>query len=306
LRTEPDRHSINIASTTSRVRGNGNHGNFIGAAISRDPLPEGQIALGKKFQNPRIGLTRFFDFDIPRLMKALRRKPASIAKGRWAAYAAAGAASAFTCANSAEGTIHYSGRINQVFDQCYLDTATFQLDQPGDFIRLRHNMVFCSTDYGGGAYFAVGGLAGASFAGRYNTCTTFREPALVSRLRFGQFISNRPFIPGASGILAIASHDRCGDGWVGQFDGKGVGFIGFKFNNGSGDQYGWVRIQMQRGDNINQNFQLKDYAYGDVGDRIRAGQMSSNEMLPDEGSLGWLALGAAGLLAWRKSRSPKL
>ena len=51
-------------------------------------------------------------------MKAntLRRKPASIAKKRWAAYAAAGAASAFTCANSAEATIHYSGRINQIFD----------------------------------------------------------------------------------------------------------------------------------------------------------------------------------------------
>ena len=41
--------------------------------------------------------------------KTLHRKPASIAKGRWAAYATAGAASAFTCANSAEATIHYSG-----------------------------------------------------------------------------------------------------------------------------------------------------------------------------------------------------
>jgi hypothetical protein len=233
--------------------------------------------------------------------RARSRKPAVITNSRWLAYATAGAASAFTCTNSAEAAIHYSGIINQRFNQCYLDTATFQLDQPGDFIRLRHNMVFCSTDYGGGAYFGVFGQAGASFAGRYNTCTTFREPALVSRLRFGQFISSRSFIPGASGILAIASHDRCGHGWVGQFDGKGVGFIGFKFNNGSGDQYGWVRIEMRRG--VNQNFELRDYAYGDVGDRIRAGQTSSNEMVTDKGSLGWLAVGAVGLLAWRKSRS---
>jgi hypothetical protein len=29
----------------------------------------------------------------------------------------------------------------------------------------------------------------------------------------------------------------------------------------------------------------------------------SNEVVPEEGSLGGLALGAAGLLAWRKRRS---
>jgi hypothetical protein len=58
-------------------------------------------------------------------------------------------------------------------------------------------------------------------------------------------------------------------------------------------------------------FILRDFAYGDVGDRIRAGQTSSSEMVPQEsndiapqeGSLGALALGAAGLLAWRKRRS---
>jgi hypothetical protein len=47
--------------------------------------------------------------------KTFHRKPASIAKGRWAAYATAGAASAFTCANSAEATIHYSGIIHEYF-----------------------------------------------------------------------------------------------------------------------------------------------------------------------------------------------
>ena len=240
-------------------------------------------------------------------MKTLRRKPASIPKGRWAVYAAAGAASAFICANSAEGTIHYSGRINQVFDDCHSDTATFPLDQPGDFFRLRHSLVFCGTLYGGGAYFGVVGQAGASFAGRYNpSCNHANELASVSRLERGDLIPNRPFVPGQSGNLALATHDQCGGGFVGQFDGNGVGFIGFKFNNGSGDQYGWVRIQMQRGPNIEQVFQLKDYAYGDVGDRIRAGQISSNEMATEEGSLGLLAVGALGLLVWRKSRSRKL
>jgi hypothetical protein len=252
----------------------------------------------------RIGLTRFSDFDIPHFMKSLRRKAASIAPGRWAAYATAGAASAFTCANSAEATIHYSGRINEVFNGCDRITATFPLDQPGNFFRLKDSVEFCATLYGGGAYFGIVGLAGASFAGFYNpSCNPSNELASVSRLERGNLVSNRPFVPGQSGNIGLATFDRCGGGLVGQFDGKGVGYIGFKFNNGSGDQYGWVRIQMQHGFNPNQVFQLKDYAYGDVGDRIRAGQISSNELVPEEGSLGWLALGAAGLLAWRKRRS---
>jgi hypothetical protein len=118
----------------------------------------------------------------------------------------------------------------------------------------------------------------------------------VSRLQFDAFISNKPFTSARPGVLAIASNDPCDPkfGWVGQFDGLGVGFVGFKFNNGSGDQSGRVRIKMQEGLSINQDFKLIDYAWGDVGDRVRAGQTSSNEMVPAEGSLGWLALGAAG------------
>jgi len=236
--------------------------------------------------------------------RARSRKPAVVTNSRWLAYATAGAASAFTCANSAEATIHYSGIINQVFDGCERDSATFPLDQPGNFFRLRDSVVFCATLYGGGAYFGVVGQAGGSFAGRYNSaCNPANSLASVSRLERGQFISNRPFVPAQSGNIALATDDLCGGGFVGQFDHKGVGFIGFKFNNGRGDQYGWVRIQMQRGFNADQIFLLKDYAYGDVGDRIRAGQKSSNEMLTEEGSLSWLALGAAGLLAWRKRRS---
>ena len=64
---------------------------------------------------------------------------------------------------------------------------------------------------------------------------------------------------------------------------------------------------------IDHDFWLVDYAYADPGEPIRAGQTSSDEQAPDQGStdeqapdqgsLGWLALGAVGLLAWRKSRS---
>jgi hypothetical protein len=238
--------------------------------------------------------------------KSVHCKPVSIAKGRWAAYATAGAASAFTCANSAEATIHYSGRIGEFFGSHQDKSARFQLDQPGDSIRLRHSLFLTVTaSYGGTAHFGVLGRAEAGFAGFYNPCPSAPHVVSVSKLNRGQFISGRPFLARNSGLLA-AFRNYCSSGSVGQFDSAGVGFIGFKFNNGSGDQYGWVRIQMATRYPIDHDFWLIDYAYADPGEPIRAGQTSSNEMVPEEGSLGGLALGAAGLLAWRKRRSRKL
>ena len=234
------------------------------------------------------------------------RKPAVITNSRWLAYATAGAASAFTCANSAEATIHYSGIIHEFLGACEDKKANFQLDQPGDSFRLRHSLFFgCTFSYGGTAYFSIRGRAGAAFAGFYNPCPSAHVVS-VSNLNRGQLISRRPFLARNSGVLAAFQLYCSSTGSVGQFDGGGIGFIGFKFNNGSGDQYGWVRIKMATRFPIDHDFWLIDYAYADPGEPIRAGQTSSNEMVPEEGSLGWLALGAAGLLAWRKVRSYNL
>ena len=234
--------------------------------------------------------------------KKLRRKHASIAKGRWAAYATAGAASAVTCVDSAQATIHYSGRINQKF---HYESVTFQLDQLGDSFYLNHEPHYYSTSSirGASAHFGINALAGASFAGFYNTCAYNPEVASISNLDRGDVISAKPFVPGDRGILFTADGFDCGGGNRGQFGGEEIAFIGFKFNNGNGDRYGWARIKTGGPDAA---YKLIDYAYGDVGDRIRAGQTSSNEMLPEEGSLGWLAVGAVGLMAWRKIRSRKL
>ena len=235
--------------------------------------------------------------------RARSRKPAAITNSRWLAYATASAASAFTCANSAEATIHYSGLIGEFFGSEDDKSARFQLDQPGDSIRLRHSLQFCCTDsYGGTASFSIRGRAGNAFAGFYNPCPS-ADVASVSKLNRGQLISRRPFLARHSGVLAALGQYCSSTGSVGEFDSGDIGFIGFKFNNGSGDQYGWVRIRMSIHHPIDHNFWLMDYAYADPGEPIRAGQRSSNEMVADEGSLGWLALGAAGLLAWRKRRS---
>ncbi len=220
------------------------------------------------------------------------KKPAVIPNSRWFAYATAAAASAFTCA-SAEASIHYSGIIGQYSGRERTKSFRLQLDQPGDTFRLRHYVTLFTSDVY--AHFGVRGLAGAGFAGFY--CPNNPQQAYVSKLTRGQFVSRETFLARGSGLIA-GSFDRPCD----QFDPGNVGFIGFKFNNGSGDQYGWVRIQLgQRAD-----FWLVDYAYADPGEPIRAGQMSSNDIVPEEGSLGGLAVGAAGLLAWRKRRSRKL
>lgn len=190
------------------------------------------------------------------------------------------------------GHEHYSGPINQIFKSC-ARTVSFQLDRPGDFIRLRHTQLGCSS-YNGTGLFNVGARAGASIAAFYSSGLNVIS---ASNLKRGQLISNRPFIPAQSTRSAVLE----GFGGIGQFNG-GLGYIGFKFNNGSGDQYGWVRIETRPSGETNP-FILRDYAYGDVGDKVRAGQKSSNEMVPEQGALGFLALGGIGLLAWRKSRN---
>jgi hypothetical protein len=238
--------------------------------------------------------------------RARPKKPPVITNSRWLAYATAGAASAFTTVNSTEGAIHYSGRIGEYFGPSSDKSARFQLDQPGDSIRLRHSFKFCCTStYGGLAHFGVFGGADAGFAGFY--CPTNPRFRSASKLDRGELISMRPFLARNPGLIAAALFTYR----QGQFDSGDLDFIAFKFNNGSGDQYGWVRIMMGTRFPSDYDFWLVDYAYADPGEPIRAGQTSSNDMVPEEsndivpqeGSLGGLALGAAGLMAWRKRRS---
>src|SRR5256885_9402914 len=86
-----------------------------------------------------------------------RCKPVSIAKPRWVAYAAAGAATALAGSQSAEAAIHYSGRVDVLFTVGH--TGNFKLDRSGDFFRLSHT----SYGYGANDKFAIFGIASAAF-----------------------------------------------------------------------------------------------------------------------------------------------
>ena len=218
----------------------------------------------------------------------LRSKPASIANTRWAAYATAGAATALAGSNCAEADIHYSGIVNVHFPPHRDRLIAFPLDQTGDSLVFEHTASLCYR-----ASFSINGIVSAAFRG-YSGNTHY-----VSKLSFGQNISTGNFQQGF-GVMAIQL--TCltyGAPW----NDPGTGYVGFRFNNGAGIQYGWARVTTT-GEFEGNGFRVVAYAYADPGEPIRAGQRaSSDEQAPDEGSLGWLALGAAGLLAWRKSRS---
>ena len=229
--------------------------------------------------------------------KIYRSDPISIQTKRWAAYAAAGAATALGGGHSLEAAIHYSGRLHIPFPPDEFLLKTFQLDQQSNALEFQHN----SFGSGRARFNIFGGFSsyGGAFRGQ---STVGRFTAYVSRLSLGQNISGGSFKAiGRSypGIMA-------GPSGQGQWLSRGIGYIGFRFKTGAGFQYGWARIRMD-GSEKNNAFKVLDWAYADVGEPILAGQRSSAEQTPDQAveqnSLGVLALGAAGLVAWRKSRS---
>jgi hypothetical protein len=246
------------------------------------------------------------------MKKINRRKhhPAVLQPARWGAYAAAGAATAFTGTGSAEAEIHYSGVLNERISahggilHGGLTVKGFQLD-PGDSFALR--ILVRSIEATGEAGVEVRGIGDMSFAG-FVTTSYFgnRLKSYASKLGSGQQVSTAPrgFIRGGidigGGNMAYGSE---APSFNFQWDTKGTGFLGFKFDSGNGTQYGWARVFMRS--DRRQSMILIDYAWGDPGDQVKTGDTGRSEAktsAPASGSLGWLALGGAGLLAWRRAR----
>ncbi len=225
--------------------------------------------------------------------KAFLGKLAVISKPRWTAYATAGAASALGCAASAEADITYSGLIDRHFQAPHgVSRASFQLDQPGSSIIPRHVGPTDGVSYGGATFFIRSPFLGAAIAGFY--VSGGRAYNYGFKLSFGQNISTREFVGLGYAVIGL---DRAPNA---QWLEPGTGFVGFRFNGGEGLRYGWARIDM---DGAPENsFTLIDYAFGDVGDRITAGQTSISNVPDSAGSLGLLAIGCAGVLAWRVRR----
>jgi len=207
------------------------------------------------------------------------------------AYAAAAAASSFATTHTAEAAIHYSGLVNQRIND--FQEVIFPLDPAGGSFLARHrNSYYGSRRAGGCAYFKPYGAQSASVIGTYCAPCRWVFPLKLNRgdtISGGPFTSVNRFI---DPILACDYMSSTFDSQFGYFLKRGFGLIGFKFNNGAGDQYGWVRMRMLGG--LKNTFEVVDYAYGDPGDVVLAGQ-KSDDSAPGLESLGGLALGAAGL-----------
>ena len=235
-------------------------------------------------------------------MKALKRKSVSIPNPRWLAYATAGAASAIGAAQSARAEIHYSGPLDILFDGQWKAPAT-KLFHVGDgdaaigFVNKIH-----TYNYGIAGFLVHPG----SFNG-----FTFWGDRYASKLSSGDSIAGRPFIKNGPNTFHPFLHTKAGllayylYGFAVWHKGD-TNFVGFKFDDSTGTHYGWARVHIELVGNVKASFTLIDYAYADAGELINAGQTSDApqpDQIPKQGSLGWLALGAVGLLAWRKSRS---
>ncbi len=217
-----------------------------------------------------------------------RTKPSTVISGpRWLAYAAAGAATSLVAATSAEAEIHYSGILNFEFNgrsqvESFRLTNNVQLN----FSRFTYSTV-------AGDLVAVNGAARSEEICKAN----WMSPYFADKVSFGQKISHGQFDAHFHQRAMVSLYG------AGLFRRPGEGYVAFRFDDGQGKQYGWARVKM--GKAPYHKFILEDYAFADPGESITAGQTSSTNSgaIPVSGSLGVLALGAVGLVAWRKSRS---
>lgn len=210
---------------------------------------------------------------------------------RWTAYVIAGAATTGIAVPAAEAAVHYSGPVNTVFNR-ESQAATFPLSAG---VSLAFRFEGSADHYYDAASFKVSGAqVSQKVRGRQLGPLSF-----AARLRFGAVVPKGPFFTPLTGRYANFGQYYSSGNWAT----AGVGYLGFEFNNGNGKQYGWARVRTKGKPAY--TFIVEDYGWADPGESITAGQTtdSPGANLPAMGSLGALALGAAGLVSWRRSRS---
>jgi hypothetical protein len=205
---------------------------------------------------------------------------------------AAAAASTFAGVGSAEAEIHYSGDVSIKL------TSNTQASLPlSNGASLLFENLYGGSYYLQAADFLMKGVVSGSARG-YFLGGTGRN--LLSNLRRRQNVSAGTFlsVTGNPGFGVLFSFES------GAFKPDAMGFVGFRFNiSGNGTQYGWARIETRRDQHGRLRYIIKDYAWGDVGDAILAGQTQSLEQANANSvpaSLGLLAFGAQGVDVWRR------
>ena len=190
-----------------------------------------------------------------------------------------------------QAEIHYSGPVRAVFNVGSHSTQEGTFDLEGgerlvfDFARFGEMRDVRPPRFGrGSALFQMWGPVfndslAESFRGSQPGGSGYAK--YPAKLQAGDLISDGNFVAASGGFGVLAdSHEHGASQWKG---GPDQGFIGFRFDTGSGLQYGWVRVRKQD-DN---SFIVVDYAWGDPGEAVKAGQRQSSPACPEKGSLGW-------------------
>jgi hypothetical protein len=109
----------------------------------------------------------------------------------------------------------------------------------------------------------------------------------------------------ASQVQGLAVIRRHSEGFpvIGAFASGQTGTAGFQLPTSKGGGFGWIRLEVldRNSDGYPDEFKAIDWAYNDAGGGINAGQTTA---VPEPSALGLLAMGSAGVLAWRRRRTP--
>ncbi len=203
-------------------------------------------------------------------------------KQDWRLYAAAGAA-ALAAGSTADAAIIY-------VDPTLKTTATlntggkhFSIDGLNVNLLVSNGSAFEAGAFLNGGrnfFFDESGGTGAGYAMKFKPGSSVKGvPAQDVAFR---------------GIKTFASNTVFGAFTTGK---TGIG--GFKLPSSKGGGEGWLRVEVSsiNGDSRPDELTVIDWAYNDAGGGISAGQETA---VPEPSALGLLAMGSAGLLAWRR------
>ena len=225
----------------------------------------------------------------------MKKLPANVNKKRWAMYAAGAAVAAFSGAQTAEADIVHVVVPDGQGDVGTDGSFTSALGTGGAVLNFTNVAGYYAGSYNAGAGVTNGGVAafldspaGAGFNFLY-----------LDNIASGVNVSTA----GSQFATQATTYAIYGltPGENTAFTRGAEGFVGFSFDDGLGDQFGWARITFDSGDT--NTFTVNEFAYTtDPDHQIAVGQTVAAAAVPEPTSLGLLALGAVGVLANRRRR----
>ena len=232
------------------------------------------------------------------------RTKTKVPKKRWSAYAVAGAATLIS-SGFANADIHCVEPGITVLDDVPGDNTfgtpfsqTFGV--PGVALQFMHSMTYNLA----GPKMAVNGYVSVSAPSSF--AMSIAGSSAPSYLFF--FPDNLPYNQTLSNLNFVSADDAnfgmmaWGNGAQSSYRSGFLdtgGYIGFRFDVGNGTQYGWSLLTLDEG-TPNNIFTVDTICWADPGQHLRVGQT-----VPESSSLAWLALGAIGIVSWRRRRAQR-